>query len=145
VERECLVTVPAQYVQASEDFMRFLVDVRDVAGLTTTNQAYTVAEGVLLTFRRRLDAAGVARFAGVLPPVLRAIFVAGWDPTQPQRAFDDHAVMTEEVRSLRPLHNYASETSIHDVAVALRRNVDEVSFDDALALLSPGAVRFWHA
>jgi len=104
------VTVPAQYVQASEDFMRFLV----------------------------------ARFAGALPPVLRAIFVAGWDPTEPERAFDD-GVMAEEVRSLRPLHNYASETSIHDVAFALRKNVDEAAFDRSLALLPAAAVRFWHA
>ena len=61
------------------------------------------------------------------------------------RAFDDDTVMAEEVRSLRPLHNYASETSIHDVAVALRKNVDEAAFDRSVALLSPAAVRFWHA
>ena len=140
------MTVPAQYVHASADFERFLVDLRDVANLTTTNQAYTVAEGVLLAFRRRLDVNGVARFASVLPPVLRAIFVAEWDPDEPERSFDDDDdVMTKEVQSLRPLHNYASETSIRDVAVALRKHVDEPAFDRVLAGLPQGAERFWSA
>jgi uncharacterized protein (DUF2267 family) len=137
------VTVPAQYVDASADFRTFLVDLRDIAGLTTTNQAFTVLEGVLLTFRRRLDVAGVAEFATVLPPVLRAIFVTGWDPSEPRREFGDEAVMTREVQALRPRHNYASDSSIRDVAAALRGNVDEAELDRVLARLPEGARRFW--
>jgi uncharacterized protein (DUF2267 family) len=43
------VTVPAQYVDASADFRKFLVELRDIAGLTTTNQAFTVLEEALMT------------------------------------------------------------------------------------------------
>jgi len=76
--------------------------------------------------------------------VLRAIFVAGWDPSEPVRAFDDEAVMTEEVRSLRPLHSYASETSIHDCGrgLAQERRRGRVR---SLAMLPPAAARFWRA
>ena len=139
------MTVPAQYVDASADFRKFLVDLRDIAGLTTTNQAFTVLEGVLLTFRRRLDVSGVAQFATVLPPVLRAIFVAHWDPTEPRREFGDEAVMAREVQALRPRHNFASAASIRDVSAALRRNVDEAELDRVLACLPQGARRFWRA
>lgn len=59
--------------------MRFLLDARDTAGLGSTHQAYTMVQGVLQTFRRRLEISEAIRFAGVLPPVLRAIFVADWD------------------------------------------------------------------
>ena len=42
--------------------------------------AYTAVQGVLLTFRRRLAPREVMAFADQLPAVLRALFVAGWDP-----------------------------------------------------------------
>jgi uncharacterized protein (DUF2267 family) len=138
------MTVPAEYVEASAVFRRFLVDLRDIASLTTTNQAYTVAQGVLLAFRRRLDVTGIARFANALPPVLRAIFIADWDPDEPLRSFDDESAMVKEVQSLRAQHNFASDTSIRDVAVALRKNMDEARLDRALAHLPEAAARFWH-
>ena len=137
------MTVPAEYVEASADFRRFLIDLRDIASLTTTNQAYTVTQGVLLAFRRRLDVRGIARFANALPPVLRAIFIADWDPDEPLRSFGDESAMVKEVQSLRAQHNFASATSIRDVAVALRKNVDEARFDRALADLPETAGRFW--
>jgi uncharacterized protein (DUF2267 family) len=139
------MTVPARYIDASADFKRFLLDLRRSASLTTTNQAYTVTEGVLLTFRRRLPPGGVARFADVLPPVLRAMFIAGWDPSEPVREFGDEAGMATEVAALRPPHTYSDAAGIHDVAVALRKNVDETAFDVVLAQLPDGAERYWRA
>jgi uncharacterized protein (DUF2267 family) len=41
--------------------------------------------------------------------------------------------MTKEVQGLRAEPNFAPETAIRDVATALRRNVDEASFDRVLA------------
>jgi hypothetical protein len=41
---------------------------------------------------------------------------------------------------LRPLHNFAPETAVRDVAIALRRNIDETAFDRILATLPQGAV-----
>lgn len=137
------MTTPGRYIEATERFKRFLLDLREVAGLATTNQAFTITEGVLLAFRRRLDPAGVARFSSVLPAVLCALFVNGWDPATAPVAFGTDEEMAAEVRALRAAHNYAEASSIRDVAIALRRNVDEAAFDAVLRTLPDGAVTFW--
>lgn len=135
--------VPAEYQRATDHFFAFLVDARDAASLQTTNQSYTMVQGVLQTFRRRLSLADAVRFAGVLPAVVRAVFVADWDPAEPQRPFADRATLADEVRALRPNHNFSPDTAIHDVAVALRKHVDEATFDQLLATLPDGAADFW--
>jgi uncharacterized protein (DUF2267 family) len=135
--------VPSEYQRATDDFYKLLTDVRDSAGLTTTNQAYTVLQGVFQVFRRRLDVKEAIRFLNVLPVGARALFVADWDTDEPRRDFEDRALMTKEVQALRAEHNYAPETAIHDVAVALRRNVDQAAFERVLALLPSGAMEFW--
>ncbi|WP_166144148.1 DUF2267 domain-containing protein [Methylosinus sp. RM1] len=135
--------IPMEYQHASEEFERFLRLVVERTGLTTRNQAYTTAQGVLLTFRRRLEISDAIRFAGALPPVLRAIFVADWDVEEPPRAFSSRAALTEEVRSLRRGHNFSPDSAIVDVAGALRACVDEAEFDRMLATLPPGAAEFW--
>jgi uncharacterized protein (DUF2267 family) len=137
------MTVPLEYEFASRDFSQFLLDARDTASLTSTHQTYTMVQGVLQAFRRRLTIEDAVRFAGVLPPVLRALFVADWNPREPQRPFGDRAAMTLEVQSLRGDHNVSPDTSIRDVAQALRRHVDAAAFDRALAQLPPGAAEFW--
>ena len=94
-------------------------------------------------FRRRLDVKEAIRFANVLPPVLRALFIADWDLDEPRRPFEDRATMTREVQTLRPDHNFAPDSSIASVAAALRRNIDQVELDRVLASLPPGAQAFW--
>src|SRR5690606_10319107 len=101
------MTAPPEYQRATDRFYEFLADVRDVAGFTTTNPAYTMVQAVFLTFRRRVDVRDAIRFAGVLPAALRALFVAEWDPDEPRLAFADRATLTREVQSLRPNHNYS--------------------------------------
>jgi uncharacterized protein (DUF2267 family) len=135
--------VPSQYQRATDHFYEFLVDARDTANLESTHQAYTMVQGVLQAFRRRLDLKDAILFAGVLPPVLRAIFVADWDTDEPRRPFEDRGVMTGEVKALRADHNFAPETSIRDVAGALRRHIDESALDHVLAKLPEGAIEFW--
>jgi uncharacterized protein (DUF2267 family) len=135
--------VPSEYQRATDDFYKLLMDARDSAGLSTTNQAYTMVQGVFQVFRRRLDIRDAIRFLGVLPVGARALFVADWDADEPKRGFEDRAVMTREVQALRAEHNYAPETAIRDVAIALRRNLDQAAFDRALAALPGGAAQFW--
>jgi uncharacterized protein (DUF2267 family) len=135
--------VPSEYQHATDDFFKLLVDARDSAGLTTTNQAFTVLQGVFRAFRRRLDVKDAICFLSVLPVGARALFVADWDADEPKLAFEDRAIMTKEVQALRAEYNYAPETAIRDVAIALRRNLDQASFDRVLATLSRGAVQFW--
>jgi uncharacterized protein (DUF2267 family) len=98
--------VPSEYQRATDDFYKFLEDARDAAGFTTTNQAYTMAQGVLQVFRRRLEVSEAIHFLSVLPVGLRALFVADWDISEPKRPFEDRGPMTEEAQSFRPLHNF---------------------------------------
>lgn len=135
--------VPVEYKRASMTFEQFMLDARDISGLTTTHQTYTMVQGVFQAFRRRLDVKEAIRFANVLPPVLRALFVADWDLDEPRRPFADRATMTREVQALRADHNFAPDSSIGSVATALRRNIDEVELDRVLATLPPGARDFW--
>jgi|SRR5579864_7784916 len=135
--------VPAEYQRATDDFYKLLTDARDSAGLTTTNQAYTMVQGVLQAFRRRLEVNEAIRFLRVLPVGARALFVADWDVNEPKRPFEDRAVMTKEVQALRAEHNFAPETAIRDVVYALRCNLDEAAFDRVLATLPHGATEFW--
>jgi uncharacterized protein (DUF2267 family) len=137
------MTVPTEIELASLNFSRFLVDAREISGLTSTHQTYTMVEGVLRAFRRRLSVRDAVAFAGVLPPLLRAVFVADWDVDEPTLPFGDRAVMTAEAQSLRPDHNFAPDTAIRDVATALRRHVDEAALDRVLARLPRGATDFW--
>lgn len=103
-----------------------------------------MVQGVLQTFRRRLTLPEAIRFAGVLPPVLRAIFVADWNTSEPRRSFGNRTEMTQEVQSLRADHNFAPDTAIPAVAVALRKNTDAEKLDTVLNNL-PAAVRdFWY-
>ncbi|AWM86310.1 DUF2267 domain-containing protein [Microvirga sp. 17 mud 1-3] len=137
------MTIPMELQHASEDFERFLRDAKEQSGLATRNQVFTMVQGVLQTFRRRLDVREALAFADVLPPILRAIFVSDWDLDEPKRPFEDRVIMTREVQALRRDHNFSPDTAIRDVAVALRKNVDGPAFERALAALPTEASEFW--
>ena len=137
------MTVPMEYRQASRDFDAFLLDARDNALLQTTNQAYTMVEAVLVVFRRRLSVAQAIAFADVLPPVLRALFVSGWDTTGQRVPFDDRAALTREVLAFRGDHNVSPESAIADVAAALHRHVEPTTFARMLEQLEPAAREYW--
>ncbi|WP_428031007.1 DUF2267 domain-containing protein [Ancylobacter sp.] len=137
--------IPMELQHASDDFERFLADARDGSGLTTRNQTYTMVEGVLRTFRRRLKVQQALHFADTLPPLVRAIFVARWDLAEPVLPFTDRASLTREVQALRQHHNFAPDTCLVDVARALRRHVDTEAFDRLLGTLPEGAADFWRA
>ena len=139
------MTVPAEYSRASEQFETFLVDVRDRAGLSTTHQAFTMTQGVLQVFRRRLTVQDALRFADVLPVGLRALFVIDWEISDTPAAFGDRASMTKEVQSLRRAHNFAPPTAISEVAGALWKHVEANQLERVLAKLPSGAKDFWKA
>ena len=136
--------IPVEYQQPREAFVAFLADVRDACELGSTHQAYTTAQAVLRTFRRRLSLADAIRFAGVLPGLLRALFVADWDPDQDRVPFGARATLEAEVRALRPLHNFSPSTALDAVRWALWRHVDAAALATVLQRLGPEAVAFWH-
>jgi uncharacterized protein (DUF2267 family) len=135
--------VPSEYQRASQHFEQFMHDVCEESGLNTSHAAYNMVVGVLRAFRRRLGIKDALRFANILPPVLRALYVADWDVDEPLKPFQDIATMTQEVKALRAEHNFSTDTAIHDVAVALRRNMIESDLDLLLATFPKGASEFW--
>ncbi len=132
-----------EYLRASTDFETFLNRAREIAGLATRPQTYTMVEGVLRAFRRRLSTADAIAFAGALPPILRAIFVADWDIAEPTAPFGDRDAWTADVQKLRRDHNFAPDSAVRDVAIALRSVVDANAFEAALGRLPPAAADFW--
>ena len=73
--------MPYEFRHPGEEFDAFLRDVMEVCNFATRNPAYTTTEAVLLTFRRRLSVRDGLRFANVLPPVLRALYIKDWNVT----------------------------------------------------------------
>jgi len=137
------MTVPQEIVHASRDFDRFMDDFVEISMLATHHQAYAVLRAVLHVFRDHLTVDQGLRFAEVLPPVLRAIYVEDWRPEQNPPAFPDERQLIAEVRARRRDHTLATETSIRDVAQALKRNVAAGDFRRVLDRLPPEAQRFW--
>jgi uncharacterized protein (DUF2267 family) len=139
--------IPSEYQQATLQFERFMVDARDLAGLATTNMAWNMVVGVLHVFRRRLSVAQALRFADVLPPVLRAIFVSGWAQELDQHPepllWTSREALTEEVRALRHEHNFSPPDAIAAVATALRRHVDVQALQHVLDELPAAARDYW--
>lgn len=135
--------LPMEFQHACDDFERFLAAARDRAGLVTRNQTWTMVEGVLRVFRRRLTVAEGLRFAEVLPPLVRAMFVVDWDIAAAPVPFATRAEMTAEVQALRIHHNFAPDTAIADVAGALWGAVDRAAFERVLGEMPEGAAAFW--
>jgi uncharacterized protein (DUF2267 family) len=137
------VPYPFEYAVATQTWLGLLDAVRDETDLTTRNQAFTVMEGVLRAFRRRIGVQESLCFADQLPVSARALYVHDWDLSLERLPFRPPLALAEEVRSLRPQHNSAGRTSVPDVARALRRFVHPVRFDAVLATLPAEAVDFW--
>lgn len=135
--------MPFEYQHASEDFERLLADARERADLTTRNQTWTMVDAVLRVFRRRLTVAEGLRFAEVLPPLLRAMFVMDWEIEATPLPFASREAMTREVQAIRPHHNFSPDTAIACVAGAVRAQVDRAAFEAVLAGLPEGARDFW--
>lgn len=137
--------MPQEYFLASRDFDSFMADAKAMLGHHSHHQTYTTVDAVLQVFRRRLTAADGLRFASVLPPVIRAIFVKEWEPAADPPPFSTRGEMEEEIKTIRPKHNFAPDGAIGIVAQVLRRHVDEGDFERVLATLPDGARDFWAA
>lgn len=135
--------MPAEYQQACERFDAFLADVRDACELGSRHQAYTMTQGVFQAFRRRLALADAIRFAAALPGLVRALFVAEWNPAEPRREFVPREALDAEVRALRPLHNFAPDGAIGHVAWALWRHADAAALARVLEQLPAAARDYW--
>jgi uncharacterized protein (DUF2267 family) len=136
--------MPWTYRHATKEWRAFLDDAKARLNLESDNMAYTAVDAVLQVFRRRLTAQQGLEFAGVLPSVLRAIFVMNWDVTQPPAPFYDRAALTKEVQAVRPHHNLTPDHAIEATAWALWRCVNTRDMERVLENLPNGASSFWH-
>jgi uncharacterized protein (DUF2267 family) len=66
---------PQEYQRATDEFFQLLIDARDIAGLVTTNQSYTMVQGVFQVFRRRVSVRDAIALCRVLPAVAQALFI----------------------------------------------------------------------
>lgn len=139
------MTVPIDYRQASADFDRFMLDLREEMDLQTTHQAWGVLLGVFDTFRRRLSAGEALDFAKALPPLLRAVFVQDWHLGLERPCFAARPVLDEEVMAYHRDHQLARPGCIAATARAMRRHVDVRRLDAALSRMPDGAAAFWSA
>lgn len=112
--------------------------------LGSDNMAYTAVDAVFQVFRRRLTAQQGLDFASVLPSVLRAIFVSGWDVTMPPVPFSERSVLIAEVKHICVNHNLTPNNAIEATAWAIRRCTNKRDFERVLAQMPHEAVAFWH-
>lgn len=127
---------------ASARFDDLLAEIADASHLTSRHQAYTVLDGVLRTFRRRLTPEQLLAFAQVLPPLVQSMLLAEWQPAPPHADWSPETLL-REVRQLRPHHNLAPDNAIDTVATVLRRHVEPTAFEAWLAELPAPARTFW--
>lgn len=133
------------YWKVFMEFECFMMDARDFANFAAINMAWNIVAGVLWAFRRRLNIEDALRFFDVLPPVLRAILVEDWHIREPVSSLSHNKEYWEDIRSIRPDHNFSPPHSVQAVAQALRRHVDNSQLERVLSILPAGAADFWRA
>lgn len=137
------MTVPIDYKQASADFDRFMLDLRESLDLQTTHQAWGVLLGVFDAFRRRLSAEEGLAFARALPPLLRSVFVQDWHLAGDPPPFAGRAELDAEVMAYHCDHQLAQPGAIAATAATLWRHADAQRLSLALNELPTGARDFW--
>lgn len=137
------MTVPPDFVHASRELERFLLDARDQLSHATTHQTWQSVFAVIVTFRTRLTTPQVIAFAQALPPLLAAMVLLDWDPAAEPAPFPTRVQLTAEAMAFRGDHSILPESGIADVAAALWRNVDQRAFARMLETLPPEARDFW--
>ncbi len=135
--------MPQEYFHASRDFEAFMEALKRISLLQTTHQCYTMVEAVFHALRSHMTPREALAFADHLPPVLRAIFVSGWDIEAPILPMTDRAGLQHEILALRHNHNLSTPSALEDVGAALRETMDTVEFHRLLDVLPPEFASFW--
>lgn len=105
--------------------------------------AYTAIEAVLHAYRARLSPKDVMIFANILPSVLRAIYIYGWNPEQTPHPFPNDRKWVEEFQAHRPHHNLTPKNAKNALAIALWQHINHRKFELALEKLPKPATDFW--
>jgi uncharacterized protein (DUF2267 family) len=134
---------PIEYARATEEFYAFMEAVKNEADFHSLHVTYTMVQGVLQVFRRRVSVADALMFADTLPVGLRALFVKEWDVSEVQKPFGSMAEMNRGVKQLRVDHNFSRNDAIEIVVKILPKYVETVYFKKMLAKLPDEARKFW--
>ena len=137
--------MPMQIAHATDEFNSFLADAGKELDLVTRNQVYTTVQSVLVVFRRRLSAEQILIFAQVFPPVLKAIFIDGWQPDEQISSFGARQDWISEVKDIRKHHNFSPDNAIEIVAQCIWSIVETEAFTAALHAIGPEAEAYWNA
>lgn len=137
------MTVPTDFLYASRQLERFLVDARDQLGHATTNQSWQSVLAVFVTFRARLTMVQTVAFAQALPAIIGAMFLVDWAPGAEQKPFAPRDELAKEAIAFRSDHSVLPDSAIADVVAVLWRHVDRQAFGRMLETLPPEARTFW--
>lgn len=139
------MTIPRDYAFAARDFERFLGDLEETSYLATQSLAYDELRAVFHVFRRHATPRQVLAFAAVLPPVLKAVLVEGWDIEAPIAATPPEEDLAAEIAAGPARLKVPPATAVAAVASTLRHHVDAAAFDRVMATLPEKARAYWRA
>ena len=137
------MTIPPEITQASTQFMELLGALKERASLQTHTQCYAILRAVLHEFRGYMTTAQAIAFAGGLPPVVRAIFVADWRPDEaPPPPLAPREFTAAVVKRLSP-HHVPPDSIVSDVFALLASRADPARTAVAVDNLPAGLQRLW--
>lgn len=105
------MTWPSECQQGDATFQKFMLAAHNEAGISTTNAAWTMVQGVFLAFRRRLGVEETVRFASVLPPLMCAVFLGGWNPHDEPVLFPTRQALVAEAQARLALERLADRAA----------------------------------
>jgi uncharacterized protein (DUF2267 family) len=135
---------PIEYATATQDFYKFMDDVKQKADFHSFHVTYTMVQGVFQAFRRRVSIEEALCFANCLPVALRALFVKDWDINKPKKEFESFDKMNEDVKKLRHEHNFSRDNAIEIVSSVLLNHVEKVHFSKMMEKMSDDIKLFWN-
>ena len=134
--------MPHEITQASRQFMELLGALKERALLQTHNQCYAMLRAVLHEFRCYMTVDQAIDFAGALPPVTRAIFVADWVPADAPPPPSPKEFADAVVKRLAP-HHISPDSIVGDVFAVLAPRMAAAKAAGALDPLPNGLKQLW--
>lgn len=135
--------MPFTYRHATDEWRRYLANLRQRTQLDSDNLLYTATDGLFQAFRCRVPPAQVLAFGDELPAVMRAVLVWRWDIAAPLKPWPDRDGIDREIRALRPQHNMSPPGILDDLVWAIRKEVRVIDFDRVLSRMAPEAQALW--